>query len=251
VKTINLIILCCLAFSCNQCAAEEKEKKVYRIGIMSGLGANGTISKNKNTLESYTYVTRIGGGWALQNFYLLLDSRDIDKQRFSAKIGYFATTAAIPVSLSNTNFVINSNYAREVDGMYKFHFIHVPIDYHAKVYVGNDSRRKTSLVGGPDLAFAIKASSTTSVKPMGSATFISYKTAALASSSYSAFQFGGHIGWQFEQEIKENRSWVAGYTITGFINDLAKEHVNTQMPILYKDGYNTMFTNLFFIGLMF
>jgi hypothetical protein len=250
-KAIYFLLLSCLIFSTRKCLAEEKQKKVYRLGIMSGLGACGTISKNNTTLQDYTYVTRIGGGWALQNLYLMLDSRDFENKRFSAKIGYFATTAAIPVSLSNANFVIDSKYAREVDGMYKFHFIHVPIDYHAKVYVGNDSRRKTSLVGGPDLAFVVKASSTTNVKPMGSASFTSFKTASLEGKYYSAMQFGGHIGWQFEQEIKENRSWVAGYTITGFINDLAKEQVNTQMPILYKDGYNTVFTNLFFIGLMF
>jgi hypothetical protein len=250
-KKFNLLLAISIILLNTICIAQQKEAKVYRLGVMSGLGANGTISVNKKTLEDYTYSTSIGGGWALQNLYLIIDTRNTEQQRLSAKIGYFASTASVPVSLTNANFVINSKYAREVDCMYKFHFIHVPVDYHAKVYVGNDSRRKTSLVGGPDIAFAVKASSVCKVKPMGSSMFTTYKTSSLSANNYSQFQFGGHIGWHYEQEIKENRSWVAGYNITAFLNDLSKEQLDTQMPILYKDGYNTMFTNLFYIGLMF
>jgi hypothetical protein len=234
-----------------QMFAQNKEPKEYRFGIMSGIGATGSASINKQKLASYTYNTRVGGGWIFPNLYLMLDTRNVEESRFSAKVGYSVIIASVPVFQSNQNFVVDGNYAAEANARYKFHCIHIPIDYHARVYIGNDSRRKTSLIGGPDLGFALKGSAKIDVKKLGSANFVMYDLPKLEGSSYGQFQFGAHFGWQFEKEMAEHRSLVAGYTIGGFFNDLAKEHVNTQMPILYKDGYNVLFTNLFFIGFMF
>jgi Ni,Fe-hydrogenase III component G len=248
---IKLLIWVACMFLSVLCKASDKEPKQYRIGLLTGLGASGTISKNNTTIMDFNYTTRIGGGWALQNVYFIFDTRNKEQNRLSVKFGYFATSASIPVFLSNTNTQINTNFAREVNSNYKFHFIHIPIDYHAKVYVGNDNQRVTSLIAGVDLALALSAKSSTSIKPLGASMFTNYITPQLDSKNYSSIQMGVHIGWQFEKEISEHKSWIAGYTVTGFFNDLVKENNTKQIPILYKDGYNLLLTNLMFVGLIF
>jgi hypothetical protein len=252
----NLILCLCLAAFATKIAlanAGEPEKLPIRLGVATGLGANGIFSVNMQKPGLLRYRTTVGAGVVLPTVYLVAERGNAQESRFSARLGYSRNTARVGVSIDEPQIDVTKtpNAANDVNTFYKFDMMHLQVNRHFKVYVGSDSRNITSYVAGLNVLYTLGASSISLSQPVGLAGFASFPRKDLSPLVCTKLNVGLNVGWNFERQITDRRSLVVGYVITAYARDLTGMVSKNVVPYEFSDGYNVMISNLMHIGLLF
>jgi hypothetical protein len=247
-KIILLSILATTIIGFNIAAQQAKSKPSF--GLITGLGANGTISFNNTNMGELNYTTKIGGGLVIPNFYITYgNNKPEDEQKLGYKLGYCAIQAYLPISVQSTQFVANPMYAADVQARYTLNTLHAQADYH--LYKKGDEVKRTSIVIGGDLGYIFNAKTRFKILPFGTTISRNYTPTQSYTNFVNPLQVGGHIGWQYTKQLSGNKTLLAGYLINAFLLDFAKQPSTNFTMEMFTDGHNMVFSNLFYIGLGF